>query len=528
MNGLDEGYAGLRPAQIRFESNWGRIVWLLWLAIVLAVAGAIRIFSSRYSLWSDELASVFFAQQPLGNLWSGWMVRETNPPLYYSLLQGWIAAVGLSTLKLRLFSILAGLLAIVVTYVGIGQNYTRRAGMIAALMLALSAQQLNFSLMVRSYIFLYLAVSISFFGLLAIVRSLDKHDHHSFAGWAAYVGGAIAGVYLHTTACIWPIAASISLIAVDRRFRPFGGKRWLDLFYADVLIVAGASWWLYITYIQLQGPNGNISWIVWPGMRESASYIFSTVFLSRDTTGWAKIIPMAIAGFALLAAIRTIKLPTTRIALACPIAAVLLFILLSLKQPVIMDKTILWVSVFPLTLAAVGLDSIRNRWLFGTATAVTVLLLGANLAKNSQGLRIENWTDAVRTISRNPRAVLVVDGESMGVSANVSCAIDLGSSRCPFPIITIQRSDDVLDPWAFGYAAKADASPDGRLALPRDANIYLIRRKSHDVLAALHRVDLLRSIDTTQPNVLGPYGPPFAENLVARIPLRSGLLRVAP
>jgi hypothetical protein len=524
MDISNERGIALLPLRARLNAGSARVAWLLGMLLVLALAAAIRVSFARYSLWSDELASVFFARQPLSNLWGGWMVRETNPPLYYSLLQSWIEAVGLSTLKLRLFSVAGGLLAIIVTYYGIGQNYSKRAGLIAALMLALSAQQLNFSLMVRSYIFLYLAVSISFFGLLAIVRSLDKPN---LKGWVAYVGGAIAGVYLHTTACIWPIAATLSLIAVDRRFRPLVGRRWLELVLADALVVAGASWWLYITYLQLRGPNGNISWIVWPGMRETASYFFSTVLLSRDTTGWAKIIPMGVAMFAIVGVVRTSKSPVTRMTIACPIVAVLLFILLSLKQPVIMDRTILWVSIFPLTLAAVGLDSIRNRWFFGATTAAMLLSLGVNLANSSQNLKIENWSDAVRAISRDPRAVLVVDGESMGVSANIACAVDLGSGRCPFPVVTVQRSDDVLDPWAFGYAGKTDASPDGRLALPRDANVYLFRRKSHDVLATLHRVQLLQKVDTAQPNMLGPYGPPFAESVVARIPFRNGLLRVS-
>jgi uncharacterized membrane protein len=512
----------------RRSGRSGSVGWLFGLSVALIFGAIVRISLARYSLWSDELASVFFARQPLTNLWSWWMVRETNPPLYYSFLHGWIDVVGLGTVRLRLLSIAAGLVAIVVTYLGVSKYFGKRAGLIAALMLALSAQQLHFSLMVRSYIFLYLAISVSFFGLLGVVRTLDNPGRKLLLAWAAYVFGAIAGVYLHTTACIWPIAATISLIAVDRRYLPLVGSRWLHLVFADALIVAGSSWWLYITYLQLRVPNGNISWIAWPGLRETASYFFSTVLLSRDTTGWAKIIPLAIAGFSLLCVVRTWKQPRTRLALACPVVAVLLFTLLSLKQPVIMDKTILWVSIFPLTLAAAGLATIRNSRVFAMSTFAVLLLLGINLARSSRDLRIENWTDAVRTIAKDPRGVLLVDGESMGVNANMACTIDLGTRGCPFPVLTFQRTDDAFDPWAFGYAEKADVSSMGRIALPGDANVYLFRRASHDVLATMHQVGLLEAVDATQPSFLGPYKPPLVESMIARVQVRNGLLRVGP
>lgn len=525
MNELIDRNGKAASVQARNFGGNNRIIWLLGLLVALAIAAAVRISLARYSLWSDELASVFFADQPMSNLWSGWMVRETNPPLYYSLLQGWVAIVGLGTVKLRLFSVLAGLMVLIVTYVGVGQNYGKRAGFVAALMLALSAQQLQFSLMVRSYIFLYLAISISFFGLLSIVRHPDRKQ---LPGWAAYVVGAVAGVYLHTTACIWPIAATLSLIAVDRRYLPFVGKRWVHLVCADVLIVAGSSWWLYLTYLQLRVPNGNISWIVWPGLRETASYFFSTVLLSRDTTGWAKIIPLAVAGFAALGMFRTWSRPATRLTLTCAIAAALLFVLLSLKQPVIMDKTILWVTIFPLTLVAAGLNAIRNVRLFAVATLAVLVLLAVNLAANSRDLRIENWTDAVKTMARDPRAVLLVDGESMSVNANMACMIDLGGERCPFPVLTLQRADDPLDPWAFGYAAKANVMPSGGLALPAETNLYLFRRKSHDVSKTLQAIGLPEAVSPQQRNFLGPYRRPFVDKLLTRVSVKNGLLRVGP
>jgi uncharacterized membrane protein len=63
-------------------------------------------------LWFDDLASLFYAAQPLERLWSSWMVRETTPSLYYALLRGWCDLLGWSATTARAPSILASLASI--------------------------------------------------------------------------------------------------------------------------------------------------------------------------------------------------------------------------------------------------------------------------------------------------------------------------------------------------------------------------------------------------------------------------------
>ena len=57
-------------------------IGLAALTAAVLVAAMVRLAFSDYSLWFDELASVFFASQPTERLWSAWMLRETNPPLF--------------------------------------------------------------------------------------------------------------------------------------------------------------------------------------------------------------------------------------------------------------------------------------------------------------------------------------------------------------------------------------------------------------------------------------------------------------
>jgi uncharacterized membrane protein len=71
-----------------------RKMWLA-LAAVMLVAAALRFWDlGGPSLWTDELYTLGFAKLPPQMLWSDWMVRETNPPLFYSLLSVWMIVFG--------------------------------------------------------------------------------------------------------------------------------------------------------------------------------------------------------------------------------------------------------------------------------------------------------------------------------------------------------------------------------------------------------------------------------------------------
>ena len=59
----------------------GRLRAPLMLALMLVAVAAFRIHTAQYSLWYDELASLEFARQPVGRLWSSWMLREIEASL---------------------------------------------------------------------------------------------------------------------------------------------------------------------------------------------------------------------------------------------------------------------------------------------------------------------------------------------------------------------------------------------------------------------------------------------------------------
>lgn len=444
------------------------------LAAALLIALGVRAALSRYPLWYDELASVFFASQPLSRLWSGWMVRETNPPLYYSLLRFWIGAFGQGIATLRGLSILGSLAAIAVTYAGMRDRFGTRAGAVTALCMALSAHHLAFAEEVRAYAFLYAAVTVSFFGLLRVADG----GADARAGWIAYVAGALAAIYLHTTAVLWPAAASLALFAVDQRFRPIVGDRWWKLAAADLAIIVGAGWWLAITAAQMRVPNGNIGWIDRPGWDQIPALLVSSILLVRRVSDGPELLLVAVGALSIWGAAATWNRRDIRLAAACLGFAAALFVLASLKQPIMLTRTLFWLSIFPLVTLSAGVATLTG-WPFRATVSALFAALAINLVQVTPTLPTEHWAEAARALARDPRAVVIVDGESMTVAMRMTCATALDAEPCPFPILTLVRPNDDIDHWARG--AVREAAP----TLPVDPDIYLFRRGLHDVLSDL-------------------------------------------
>jgi uncharacterized membrane protein len=86
----------------RFASgNWR------WVALIL-LALALRLYQlEAQSMWSDEGLSLYRAQQSLADnlkgiiMVDGTATQDTNPPLYFLLLQAWRGMMGETVFALR-------------------------------------------------------------------------------------------------------------------------------------------------------------------------------------------------------------------------------------------------------------------------------------------------------------------------------------------------------------------------------------------------------------------------------------------
>jgi uncharacterized membrane protein len=110
-------------------------LWLL--TIILLLGTAVRFYHLQaQSIWFDEGWSAYAAVQP--SLRAAIEADATNPPLYYALLNVTTHVFGDSTLALRYFSLLFGLLAIALAERLGRQLFSPNAGIGAAFLVAFS------------------------------------------------------------------------------------------------------------------------------------------------------------------------------------------------------------------------------------------------------------------------------------------------------------------------------------------------------------------------------------------------------
>ncbi len=118
-------------------THWGPLAALAALAFLLR-----RYHLGYQSLWFDEADIVMRAQVPLGELLSSLLRPGENGPLYTLLLHLWIAVFGDAETRVRMLSVAFGVLLVPAVYFLAEKFSDRRAGLIAALLLAISPFQI--------------------------------------------------------------------------------------------------------------------------------------------------------------------------------------------------------------------------------------------------------------------------------------------------------------------------------------------------------------------------------------------------
>ena len=145
-----------------------RFAPLVLLGITL-LGGGLRIFQiANKGLWLDEAFSVWLGWQPLGQMW-GWLLRiDQHPPLYYTLLHFWMY-LGDSAGTVRLLSALLGTLTIPVIYCLSRRLLGSSAGLLAALILAVSPFHVRFAQETRMYTLLTFNASLAMLALVYLL-----------------------------------------------------------------------------------------------------------------------------------------------------------------------------------------------------------------------------------------------------------------------------------------------------------------------------------------------------------------------
>jgi mannosyltransferase len=354
------------------------------LLLVLAVGIALRFhLLAAKSLWLDEATTIGYAQMPLldflHTLWWG----NGNMAFYYSLLRGW-QHLGDSEFCLRSLSALFGIAAIPAIYALGNRFLSRKAGLIAAGLLAVHSFHIQYSQEVRSYSFLALLLILSAYAFLAAIQNPGRTSL-----WALYVLLSTLAIYTQVFAVF--VLASQWLVLTPHRIKKVGFLKLLStgavigilaVPMAAVIVLHGkdqvATWSDFyhrpgladiseVLQRIVGAKAGDVSTSV-PGVILSALYLFACVFalrsLFRPAPGHT-VDPETNPSIALLAWW-----------LIFPIVAMFCF---SFLEPIFYPRYLLMCTPAAVLLAAEGLVAVgrlspRARWISSVVVILMVVL----------------------------------------------------------------------------------------------------------------------------------------------------------
>lgn len=146
---------------------------------------------------------------------------ESAPPLYYALAWVWTQLTGTGEFGLRSLSAVAGVATVPVAYLLGTELRDRRAGIVAAALVAVNPMLLWYSQEARGYSLLALLTAVA---ALYFVRALDHGRRRDFTGWGIVSALALATHYF----AIFPIALEAAWL-LRRRGRASLAGLWVVL-----------------------------------------------------------------------------------------------------------------------------------------------------------------------------------------------------------------------------------------------------------------------------------------------------------
>ncbi len=423
------------------------------LAAITLAGGLLRVYEiNRNGFWLDEAFSVWMAAHPVPALFE-WLIRiDQHPPLYYTFLHFWLQ-VGDDAGYVRMLSALFGTLTIPVLFLIAARIAGLRAGLIVAVILALSPFQVRFAQEARMYALLMLNVSLATLALTYLLTDeraatvpigsqlvgsvrayrtsprshpLRLSNVATDLAWLAYMFFTAATVLTHNTAIFYPIAANLfvlSFVAYRRRsrsndrlgasasartadpivraFSPPALRNWL---WAQVGAFLFWCPWALPAVVQSIGVY-NQFWIPTPTLDTVINAVgallndFTPQFLGRLGIVWlGMVVLLALGGLYLRR--RLSVLAFLLVLLLTPLFGELL---VSLRRPIFYDRTLIWAAIPLYLLLAFGLLRLRFKVLIYGGL---VLLCAANLLSLQnyyQNFTKEQWREAAASVASQVR-----------------------------------------------------------------------------------------------------------------------------
>ncbi len=286
---------------------------------------ALRIYGlGSESLWWDEVYAISTMAHPGPLEIICLSSTDNNPPLFYLILHYWMLLAGDSAFAVRLPSAIVGAVAVLVMYRIGTLLFDKSAGLLAALILALSAYHVRYAQEARAYGLMVFLTLLSFYFFVRLMKG--GAPRHAVVG---YVISTALLVYTHFFGVFFVAAQVLYLLASRENLR-----RWI--------LPGGALALLYVPWVLLLAVNvlsptgawrGGTTWIPEPTLLDVAR-----IFQAYSESLLLTIFLTSLAGYGTFRIMRQQR-PAAYLLLAWLLVPIVVpFLVSHLYRPMLVDR----------------------------------------------------------------------------------------------------------------------------------------------------------------------------------------------
>jgi 4-amino-4-deoxy-L-arabinose transferase-like glycosyltransferase len=287
------------------------------LGLTLLLATGLRFYRlAGQSLWSDEGNSVALAQAGLGEI-AARTAWDIHPPLYYWLLHSWIRIFGQSEVAVRSLSAVVGVLLVAVVYRLGARFFSKRVGLLAAVIASVSPFQVYYAQEARMYALLALLGALVVLATFELMRNAERVTKDAALGGPQLAGPYPArftrysllyilvttlGLYTHYAFAMILVATNLTALAWLWKVRGEGRttRWWVGWSGLQLIPLILYLPWLPIAWRQLT---------TWPVLRSQKENVLATVWRTLTLGPAAEnMSDLWLLGLGLLALIGTMRL----------------------------------------------------------------------------------------------------------------------------------------------------------------------------------------------------------------------------
>lgn len=149
------------------------------LILILIIAAVLRFYKADYqSVWLDEVHTLNEANPNISwsDFYNSLLISEPHPPLYFAVVRLLFSVFGYTTLVLRLFSAVIGVVSLYAMYLLGKEMHSKKIGLFSAFLLSVNYFHLYYSQEGRPYIFLVLFTILAFYKLIIFVKTPTRKN----------------------------------------------------------------------------------------------------------------------------------------------------------------------------------------------------------------------------------------------------------------------------------------------------------------------------------------------------------------